>query len=138
MVRAFQLSQLHFRLQMHRAKPEHSVAAVLYNLQGTCFPKHHPLGLRLQNTSITSFAAAHVALPSCRHSATADTHSALDVALEYCCSRFFSPRCLVPYSHPQASPFAGKSSAAQPDINDASFTKLLAQKAGFDVQCSTA
>ena len=28
MVRAFQLSQLHFRLQMHRAKPEHSVGRV--------------------------------------------------------------------------------------------------------------
>ena len=27
-VRAFQLSQLHFRLQMHRAKPEHSVGQV--------------------------------------------------------------------------------------------------------------
>ena len=28
MVRAFQLSQLHFRLQMHRAKPEYSVGQV--------------------------------------------------------------------------------------------------------------
>ena len=27
-MRAFQLSQLHFRLQMHRAKPEHSVGQV--------------------------------------------------------------------------------------------------------------
>ena len=27
-VRAFELSQLHFRLQIHRAKPEHSVGQV--------------------------------------------------------------------------------------------------------------
>ena len=40
-VRVVQPSVFHFRIQLHDARPDPSIATELYNMQGTCFPKHH-------------------------------------------------------------------------------------------------